>query len=476
MVAVAACLFYHVACAAQARPEPTPVPDLGGGAGHVITQLPPNFKVCDGALVDVLTSRMNCGECGRACDHDDTSVCINGGCANLAQCPGGFTVKSGVVVPARRLCGLRCVNEESDPENCGACGHSCRGQACCAGACANLATDTSNCGACGTVCNVANGTAMCASAQCAIKACNSNYGDCNKIYSDGCETNLQSDNANCGACGHACSSGQQCCHGGCVNKSSFQTDVNNCGSCGHACQSGQTCCGGTCTNTATDSSNCGTCGKACASGLVCASGACNCPQDTNSCNGVCINVKGSDANNCGSCFNVCPSANPHCCLGGCTDFGADNKNCGACGQACPESCTGMRTQCAANQCEPLTTIPCYVENANTKCLSIKTFSAANAADAKTCAMNVPQSVTAYCGVGLMQSQFTFAAYASDTTGMCTTPTGAVGEMCAGTISVPGFVAQDALTCYNSQRPGDYSSFGDLGSMCTPGTCKMNSGN
>src|SRR5207244_691059 len=113
-------------------------------------------------------------------------------------------------------------------------------------------------GACGNLCPARpHATPTCTAGRCGY-VCLAGFGDCNVSAADGCETNLDTDVGNCGACGHACPGGQVCtggvcgcstgqmlCSGACV---SSQSDVSNCGTCGHVCDtsSGEVCCGGAC--------------------------------------------------------------------------------------------------------------------------------------------------------------------------------------------------------------------------------------
>jgi hypothetical protein len=71
-----------------------------------------------------------------------------------------------------------------------------------------VATDDHNCGACGSTCFGANTTAapVCRDGRC-VMACAAGFADCNGAGSDGCETDLGTDGHNCGACGHDCKGG-----------------------------------------------------------------------------------------------------------------------------------------------------------------------------------------------------------------------------------------------------------------------------
>jgi hypothetical protein len=89
------------------------------------------------------------------------------------------------------------------------------GQVLCAGGCKDLNVDVNNCGSCGNVCAVANGIPGCVNGHCVIVSCIGGFGDCNGNVSDGCETNLNIDQNNCGTCRHVCPPGQTCKGGVC---------------------------------------------------------------------------------------------------------------------------------------------------------------------------------------------------------------------------------------------------------------------
>lgn len=110
--------------------------------------------------------------------------------------------------------------------------------------------------------------------------------------------NLCTDAANCGSCGKACSSGEVCCLGTCVNLKSgsiLSGNVVNCGACSRGdgigvCPYGASCSGGVC---------------ACPSDQINSNGVC-CPQGLTNCDGLTCTDTSSDTNNCGACGNVCP--------------------------------------------------------------------------------------------------------------------------------------------------------------------------
>jgi hypothetical protein len=192
------------------------------------------------------------------------------------------------------------------------------GQTNCGAVCVNLFTDSQNCGACGMVCPpVPNGTAGCIQGACGFLTCSSGFADCDGIAANGCETNINTDLRNCGACGKVCRPGTT----GCIS-----------GACTSTCPPGQTKCGAVCVNMFTDSQNCGACGKVCplvrngtasciqgvCGILACSSGFADC--DGIAANGCETNIN-TDLRNCGRCGNLCPVGTP-CSDGTCVAAGA----------------------------------------------------------------------------------------------------------------------------------------------------------
>ncbi|MEZ4407443.1 MAG: hypothetical protein R3A52_13350 [Polyangiales bacterium] len=184
------------------------------------------LTLCAGRCVDVASDDANCGACGRACGVDE--ACQSGACALVCRVAG------------QSACAGRCVDTSSDATNCGACGRVCATGAnasarCASGACglacaagfadcdgvastgceANTATSLAHCGACGRACAPARGVGACSGGRCDVVTCDAGYGDCDGDASNGCEADLRSDAARCGACGNACGAGEVCASGAC---------------------------------------------------------------------------------------------------------------------------------------------------------------------------------------------------------------------------------------------------------------------
>lgn len=71
---------------------------------------------------------------------------------------------------------------------------------------------------CGMACSVPTNamTAACTGGRCVVGMCNAGFGDCDGMAANGCETNLNTSSANCGACRAPCASGRGCVMGTCI--------------------------------------------------------------------------------------------------------------------------------------------------------------------------------------------------------------------------------------------------------------------
>ncbi len=85
----------------------------------------------------------------------------------------------------------------------------------CGGVCTSLLTDPKNCGACGNACSLPNATAFCSSGLCWVESCTLGWGDCDGVFSNGCETNTLTNSKNCGGCFISCQGGTTCSSGQC---------------------------------------------------------------------------------------------------------------------------------------------------------------------------------------------------------------------------------------------------------------------
>jgi hypothetical protein len=284
-------------------------------------------------------------------------------------------------------------NVEIDTQNCGSCGNMCTSTngapKCTAGSCGiascdpgfkdcnnmpidgcetDIETDPSNCGACASPCTLAHATSNCTGGNCAVTMCSAGYRDCNAMAADGCEVDIETDPMHCGSCTSPCNLANAVpkCTGRVCGVASCNTGFKDCnGMAMDGCE----------TNIETDPSNCGACASPCTlnnATATCAMGSCAigmCTGPYRDCNGMaadgCESNIRTDVMNCGGCTNACNLANatPECEGGNCqitmcnagfgdcdmdpsngceVDFSNDSQNCGFCGFQCfPGShCTG----------------------------------------------------------------------------------------------------------------------------------------
>jgi hypothetical protein len=357
-------------------------------------------NVSNGCEVNTTIDDNNCGGCGQVCTPGAfvaATVCSGGACA-ISICQSGHADCDS---NATNGCET---NTDSNVSACGTCGHACPvyanasatctsgtcGVAClagygnCDGNAANgcetaIDGDVNNCGTCGHVCPVnANQSAFCIAGTCGL-ACLAGYGNCDHNAANGCETNIESNANNCGACGHVCPVF--------ANESATCTS----GTCGVACLAGYSNCDGNApngceTNTNSDVNNCGACGHVCPNGTgsqraVCNAGTCgltNCMPGYETCgsSAACAVNTTTDINNCGGCSMSCSSSNitracaGSVCVGTClpgfadcdgnklsngceVNFESDINNCGACGSACtPQHAIALCSsgKCGYSQC------------------------------------------------------------------------------------------------------------------------------
>ncbi|NMB74800.1 MAG: hypothetical protein GYA21_06680 [Myxococcales bacterium] len=299
---------------------------------------------CDGAgangcEADLDTNVAHCGDCAVNCQALNAQVSCQAGACVMGACLSGYADCDGAAATGCEA------DLRSDPLHCGACDAPCalaHAQAACAsgscrigqcetgfGDCNHLASDgcesdtgsdPQNCGACGTVCAVPHAQNTCVSGACAVAGCEPSFGDCNGSAADGCETYLNNNDAHCGACNHSCDvpHGSATCRSGDCSLQSCEEGFGNCdGDSDTGCEA----------ELASDPQNCGRCGNECTP----AHGTGGCAQ------GACVIAS------CETGFGDCNDTAADGCE---TDLVADQANCGACAHACPAGQECRDSQCA----------------------------------------------------------------------------------------------------------------------------------
>jgi hypothetical protein len=448
------CVYADPGCASGYRFDKNAPASIANTCAQALCGQSASAALCDQgdagpACVNLMTDNQHCGACGTVCPSGQ--VCSQGNCQG--SCASGLAT-----------CGSECVDTATDPANCGGCNKPCMpNQICqssgcvdicdpglmrCGSSCIDPSSDPSNCGGCAHPC--AAGQA-CTGGTCGIPS--SCPGDAGEAYCApdggfGACVNLMTDQANCGACSHACPAGQVC----------------QAGMCGTMCDSARTLCspdGGIpyCADTNSDPANCGGCGVACPPSQVCLSGVCKCAPNTPALCGTgasafCTNLA-EDPDNCGACSTVCPTGQ-YCSPTGCTlscpgtsspcpatgtatycaDLTSDDLNCGACGKPCAPG-----DACVAGVCQCPTSLPdACLSGAAAYCTNRQTDSSncgqcGNAcADDATCVAGVCScsAGTESCGTQTVPLCFNDVAC-----GAAKTNCAATGQICVGTACVPG---------------------------------------
>ena len=219
--------------------------------------------------------------------HNPGTLPVNG------QCSAGLS-----------LCSGKCIDLETDPDNCGACGFSVPyGEICRNGQFSSSSGQSKNGSSA-----VSSGTTPAGAALISPTAVGT-QGSCptGRNSCSGTCIDLRNDTGNCGSCGNSCTSGQNCQNGRCllqdisapvVNTSPLVTITPEL-----SCSSGQIPCGSSCVDIFTDKKNCGVCGRTCGSQEICVNARCGpaCTKSgTSLCDDTCVNLD-TDMKNCGTC-------------------------------------------------------------------------------------------------------------------------------------------------------------------------------
>ena len=268
-----------------------------------------------------------------------------------------FTDGGGdVYYPTTGSFGISCTDDwdASRPGSCGSCTPDCTGRECGGDGCGG------SCGTCpeGLSCDT-SGTCVCSDTLC-----------------DGACVDTNTDESNCGSCGHGCAPSEFCAGGVCQclpDCTGRECGDNGCGGLCGSCPAERTCdvsgtcvcttgteCSGACVNTDADRRNCGDCGVRCRGNQYCDDGVC-----TRTCRPDCAGRECGDdgcGGSCGTCgaTYICDASGSCICSAGltecgssCVDTSSDPSNCGRCGTIC-----GLDETCVDGSCTSTCTPSC----------------------------------------------------------------------------------------------------------------------
>jgi hypothetical protein len=184
-------------------------------AGGCFFSCDPGFTDCDndlgnpggtGCEADTNNDVHRCGDCSNDCTDDltgnhDVAACDAGQCQYT--CSGNFD---------------DCDSDLGNPA-----GNGCE---------TDVGSDTDHCGSCDFVCDLPHTDAHdCVDGDCEVVTCDTDYRNCNSTHPDGCEINIMSDPANCGACDYVCNlphTDTHACAGGDCHVASCDPHFANC--------------------------------------------------------------------------------------------------------------------------------------------------------------------------------------------------------------------------------------------------------